>query len=180
MAETSDFAGARAALSTSMAVIGPMLQAMQDASKVFDAMANAQAHVDVLTAGVVKAQAEQKKIATSIEKATAKIEAAENTAQAAETASLKRVAEAQADADTRVQAAKEAALASVAAIDQRVAATHAQAEQEIADIAARTVEAAKAFAVAEAERTEAIAVLEKKLNSLRNSAAKFAAALTGE
>ena len=104
MAETSDFAGARAALSTSMAVIGPMLQAMQDASKVFDAMANAQAHVDVLTAGVVKAQAEQKKIATSIEKATAKIEAAENTAQAAETASLKRVAEAQADADTAMSA----------------------------------------------------------------------------
>jgi chromosome segregation ATPase len=177
---TNDFSQARGALANTISVIGPVLTALQQADTVFGVLANAEKHKKVLEAEVADYKAELEKTKDALTKSQKKlkdISAEIPVAEADADAKIKAVLE-----DEKVQIA--AAKAQAAEAKAVFAVQSSAAQKESADKIAAAKQASDAV-VAELSAKEAglnasITALEKKLDSLRASAQKFAAALTGE
>lgn len=177
---TNDFSSARSALVGALNVAGPILAALQQADTVFGVLANAEKHKKLLESEVVDYKAELDKTKDAVLKQQKKLK--DVTAE---------IAVAESDADVRIKAVLEAekqqtAAAKEAATVERAkyAKLAAEALQASNDSIAKA-QAASAAVVIELNAKEAglntsIAALEKKLDTLRASAQKFAAALTGE
>jgi chaperonin cofactor prefoldin len=177
---SNDFSQARSALAGALATAGPILVALQQADTVFGVLANAEKHKRALETEVADYKAELGMSKDAVAKAQKKLK--DVTAEIA-------VAEADADArikavleDEKVQVAAAKAGADTAKTEFSKAVSDAQAASSAAIVAAQK---ASADVVAELNAKEAglntsIAALEKKLDSLKASAAKFAAALTAE
>ena len=176
---TTDFSNARGALAGALNVAGPILAALQQADTVFGVLANAEKHKKMLEAEVADYRAELDKTKDAVAKSQKKLK--DVTAE---------IGIAESDADTRIKAAmaaekQQTADLKAAAEAQRAgyAKTAADALQASQDTIAKAQAASAAVVVELAEKeavlNNSIAALEKKLDSLRASAQKFAAALTG-
>ena len=176
---TTDFSKARSGLAGAMDVLGPMLNAMQQADAVFGVLANAEKHKKLLETEVADYKAELDKTKDAVAKQQKKLK--DVTAE---------IAVAETDADVRIKAAMDAekqqtAAAKAAAEAERAkyAKTAAEALQDSNSTIAKAQAASAAVVIELAAKEEAmntsIAALEKKLESLRASAQKFAASLTG-
>ena len=177
---SNEFAAARSGLSNALNVIGPMLTAMQQADAVFGVLANAEKHKRVLETEVADWKAELEKSKAAVAKAQQKLK--DVTAE---------IGIAESDADVRIRAALEAeqkqtAAAKEAAVTDRAkyAKMAADALQDsnsnIAKAQAASAAVVIELAAKESDLSSSIAALEKKLATMRASAQKFAAALTGE
>lgn len=177
--DTNDFERAKGALAQALAISGPILGALQQASLVFDVMQNATVHRIALERDVadLMAQAEQAKAARQSwdEMTTLSMQRAVD----AEKESKERIAKAEADAADAVAAA-------LATMSHQIADAQAEATDTLQSIAVKVdVErGAHAAWMAEAAqmRTDTqsqIDELSAKLDSLKTNAARFAAALQG-
>lgn len=175
-----DVDGARAALSNVLNVAGPILTALQQADKVFGVILNADAHRASLQAEVADLTSKKEALNKSIKTAQASLETVTAKVSAAEAAAKVSVEEAEAAAKAEIAAAKRAA---ADATKKYADATAASLQEEAEKLSVARAENAKVTADMEARKLElqsSVAALEKKLDSLKASAAKFAAALTGE
>ena len=177
--DTNDFERAKGALANSLAVAGPILQALQDAQTVFDVMQNATVHRTALERDVadLTAQADQAKSRrTDWDDMTA--------------LSMQRATDAENEAVARIMAANDAAERSIAdlhvALSSQIASAQAEATDTLQGIA-QHVQGAKAdhdaqlaaLALDKGTLQSQVDELSAKLDALKTNAARFAAALQG-
>jgi len=177
---SNDYSQARSALSNTLNVLGPVLTALQQADTVFGVLANAEKHKRVLETEVADYKEELAKTKDAVAKQQKKLK--DVTAE---------IGVAEADADEKIKATLADEKAQIAAAKAQTAEAKQQYAKQAAEAQATSsatiaaAQKASADAVAELSTKEAglnasIAALEKKLDTLKASAAKFAAALTAE
>lgn len=174
----NDFSQARGALASTVAVLSPVLTALQQADTIFGVLANAEKHKKVLEAEVADYKAELEKTKKAVATQQQKLKDISAEIPVAEADADAKIKAALAEEKAQIAAAKKAsaeamkALADATAIAQQADATklaqaRAASEQVMAELSAK-----------EAAMKDSIAALEKKLEALRANAQKFAAALT--
>lgn len=177
---STDFSQARSALASALATAGPILSALQQADTVFGVLANAEKHKRMLETEVADHKSELESAKAAVAKSQKKLK--DVTAE---------IAVAEADADARIKAVLAAeqqqvtAARNATALEQSkyagMTAVALQASQDgIAKAQAASAAVVIELTAKEAALNNSIAALEKKLDALRASAQKFAAALTGE
>ena len=177
--DTNDFERAKGALAQALAISGPILGALQQASLVFDVMQNATVHRIALERDVadLMAQAEQAKAARQSwdEMTTLSMQRAVD----AENESKARIAKATDDADAAVATA-------LASMSKQIADAQAEATDTLQGIAKHVQDAQAAhdaqmaaLALDKSTLQSQVDELSAKLDSLKTNAARFAAALQG-
>jgi hypothetical protein len=182
MADTldpTDFARAQSALAQALAVAGPILGALQQASTVFDVIQNASIHRTALERDVADLlqQADQAKASRQSWDDMAAL-------------SMQRAIDAEAEAGARCAKAHEDAEATLVqlhdSLSLQIAAAQAEATDRLQSITAHVV-AAQAehdlamqnMAVVTAAAQDEFDAISRKLDTLKVNAARFAAALQG-
>lgn len=176
---SQDFERAKSALAQAQGVAVPILQALQYVSTTFDFMSNATVFKAALEKDVAALQAQ---VNAETQRLTSLA------AQSAERAALVDAAEAEAAA--RIREARDSVEPGVAdaraQMQAQIATMREQTDARLAEIASTKAAAEKdhgdALTAMSSERSileTEIAILDKKLNSLKSSAQKFADALKG-
>ena len=177
--DTNDFERAKGALASSLAVAGPILQALQDAQQVFDVIQNASIH------------------RAALERDVADLQAQADTAKGRRTEwddltalSMQRAVDAENESKARIAEARGAAETAIAdlydSLSLQIAAAQAEATDKLQSVTAHVV-AAQAehdlalqnMAVMQESAQAEFDSLSKKLDTLKSNAARFAAALQG-
>ena len=177
--DTNDFERAKGALAQALAVSGPILGALQQASLVFDVMQNAAVHRIALERDVadLMAQAEQAKsrrsdwddmTAVSMQRAVG----AENESKA-------RIAEAAAAAETAIADLHDILSSQIAAAQAEATDTLQGIAKHVQDAKADHDAQMAALALDKGTLQAQVGELSAKLDSLKTNAARFAAALQG-
>lgn len=172
-----DFAGARAALTGVLDLAKPIMAALQNAEAVLGAIPEAEKHRRALAAEVADYKAELDKLRTAVTKQQDKLKAVMAEVGVAERDADVRINEALTLEKSQLAAAKLSVAQDISALN--TARAKAQAESEAAIVAAQAAHTAAVagFAASEQRWAADIVALEKKLATLRASAAKFAASL---
>ena len=177
--DTNDFERAKGALAQALAVSGPILGALQQASLVFDVMQNATVHRSALERDVV-----------DLLKQADDAKAARQNWDDMTAMSMQRAVDAENESKTRCATANEDAEATLVqlhdSLSLQIAAAQAEATDTLQSIAVKVeVErGAHAAWMADAAQLRAdtqsqVDALQAKLDALKTSAARFAAALQG-
>jgi regulator of replication initiation timing len=167
-------------LSQAIRYFAPMIDALNHASDVFDALSNAIPHQNALNQNIDELKTQIDSLITDLEdKKSLVLQQDVLVTQAKEEAS-KKIADVTSDADTQVKDI----LASIATRTQLASNNFSVKQQEIADtLSAAQKNSSSAIAALQAQEQslkDSIAVLETKLDALKKQAQKFAAVFTAE
>ena len=177
---TTDFSQARAALASALATAGPIITALQQADTVFGVLANAEKHKKVLEAEVADYKAELDKTKKALGTQQQKLKDISAEIPVAEADADAKIKAVMADEKLQIEAAKAQAAEAKAVFAQQTAEAQKASADAIAAAQKKSSDVVAELTAKEAGLTASVAALEKKLDSLKSSAAKFAAALTAE
>lgn len=177
--EKAEIDGARAQAVQVIAVLSPLLQALQSAGEVLSTASNATKHKNALTDEVVNLKNQAIMLKESVDALTLRKAELEADVQAAEAQARERARTAALALEEVVREAEAAAAARAAAAAQAAAAKEAEFTQHIQDVQRTTdLEVAKLF-TKQQTATEAASAAEQRLAAIQAQAQKFAAALGG-
>ena len=177
---STDFSGARSALTGALGVAGPILTALQQAEQVFGVLANAEKHSKMLAKEVADHKAALADHQAAVAKAKEQVVAVLSEIGVAEKQADERITAALASEKEQVAAAKKAAAEAKRKLADETAAAQQAANSAVALARDASEKVLGELAAKEAALNTSIATLEKKLDTLRTNAQKFAAALTAE
>ena len=175
-----DIDKASSQLNQAIRYFAPMIDALNHASDVFDALANAIPHQTALNQNINDLKTQIDELTTELaDKKSIVLQQDDLVSKAKEEAS-KKIADATADADTQVKDI----LASIATRTQLSSNNFSIKQQEIADtLSDAQNNYSSSIATLQAQEQslkDSIAVLETKLDALKKQAQKFAAVFTAE
>lgn len=167
-------------LTQAIRYFGPMIDALNHASDVFDALSNAIPHQNALNQNIADLKSQIDALAVQVEEGKTLVSQQDALISQATEDARKKIADATSDADAQVKDI----LASITTRTQLASNGFSVKQQEMADtLSTAQNNYSSAIAVLQAQEKslkDSIAALETKLDALKKQAQKFAAVFTAE